>query len=146
MTVLRKSVVALGLVLLPVLIGSAQDLKANQGFPLDRELLLDTAPMRPGKRMPSMTIAGNGSVAIDLWCKSVGGRVELGETSIVIVPDALPDALPQWQSANQCTPQRMQADELLLAAIAQSTGWRRQGDTIVLEGGPTPLRFRPATN
>jgi hypothetical protein len=130
MTVLRKSVVALGLMLMPVLIGSAQDLSASQGFPLDRELLLDTQPMRPGKRMPSMTVTANGSIAIDLWCKSVGGRVELGATSIAIVPDTLPDALPQWQSANQCTAQRMQADESLLAAIAQATAAFPPGDEL----------------
>ncbi|HZP77361.1 MAG TPA: hypothetical protein VFB45_14555 [Pseudolabrys sp.] len=141
MTVLRNFVATVILVFVSAIGAAGAD-----SFPLDRELLLDAQPMRPGKRIPSITVTTNGSVAIDLWCKSVGGRVELGENSIAIVPDALPEALPAWQSAGQCTPQRMQADESLLAAIAQATEWRRQGDAIVLSGGPAPLRFRGATN
>ena len=46
-------------------------------------------------------------------------------------------------SAGQCTPERMQADEELLGALIQVTGWRRQGDGIVLEG-PKTLKFRPS--
>jgi heat shock protein HslJ len=45
----------------------------------------------------------------------------------------------------QCTPQRMQADQDLLAAVVQITGWRNQGSVLALEG-PTTLKFKPATN
>jgi hypothetical protein len=44
-------------------------------------------------------------------------------------------------SAGQCTPERMQADEEMLATLNQVTGWRRQGDEVVLEGAQA-LKFR----
>ena len=47
--------------------------------------------------------------------------------------------------AGQCTPQRLQADEDMLAALAQVTAWRKQGGALVL-AGPKTLKFRPATN
>ena len=31
-------------------------------FPLDQELLLDAAPMRPGKRMPVLSVEPNGTI------------------------------------------------------------------------------------
>ncbi|MDO8598130.1 MAG: hypothetical protein Q7R45_16085, partial [Sulfuricaulis sp.] len=34
---------------------------AAEQFPFDRELLLDAAPMRPAKRIPSLTVAANGN-------------------------------------------------------------------------------------
>jgi heat shock protein HslJ len=121
--------------------GNAADIR----FPFDRELLLDTAPMRPNKRVPGLTIAANGSVIIDLWCRSVPGRVDLDETTIAIVPDELPPAPPQMMSHGQCTPARMQADEDMLAALSQVTAWRREGSAVVLAGAKR-MRFRPATN
>ena len=121
--------------------GKAADIR----FPFDRELQLDAAPMRPVKRMPSLTIAANGAAVIDLWCRSVSGRAELDEKSIAIVPGELPDALPRMMSEGQCTPARMRADEDMLAALSQVTAWRREGSAIVLAGA-RPLRFRPATN
>jgi len=54
---------------------------------------------------------------------------------------ALPEGQPEMMSAGQCTPERMQADEELLAALSQVTGWRRAGEGIVLEG-PKSLEFR----
>jgi|SRR6185312_6903786 len=116
-------------------------LASDNRFPVDQELLLDAAPMAPGKRMPSLTVSANGSAAIGLWCKDVTGRVELGDAAIRIEPGALPDTLPQWMSAGQCTPARMQADEDVLTALSQVTMWRRQGQMLVLLG-PTTLKFR----
>jgi hypothetical protein len=55
----------------------------------------------------------------------------------------LPDALPQYMSDGQCTPERMQADADTLAALTQVTAWRRRGDLIVLLG-PMTLTFRPS--
>lgn len=143
---LRISVAAFDFLVASALLGSAGASRAQQNFPLDRELLLDAQPIRPGKRMPSLTVTGNGAIAIDLWCKSVSGRVEIGENTIAIVPDGLPEDVPAMQSAGQCTPQRMQADEALLEALSQVTEWRRDRDAVVLTGGPAPLRFHPATN
>jgi heat shock protein HslJ len=114
-------------------------------FPFDRELLLDAVPMRPAKRMPSLTVAASGDATIDLWCKSVSARVDVSDAAIKIEPGALPEALPEMMGAGQCTPQRMRADEDMLAALTQVTAWRHQGGVLVLVG-PKTFKFRVATN
>ena len=116
---------------------------APASFPFDQELLLDAAPMRPGKRMPALTVESDGNARIDLWCMTVPARVEISDATIKIEPGPLPEGLPEMMSAGQCTPERMQADDELLGALIQMTGWRRQGDGIVLEG-PKSLKFRPS--
>ena len=110
-------------------------------FPFDRELLLDAPPMRPGKRMPILAVEPNGNARIDLWCRTVPARVEISDAAIKIEAGPLPEEMPAMQSAGQCTPERIQADEEFLATLTQVTGWRRAGDGIVLEG-PKPLKFR----
>jgi heat shock protein HslJ len=117
--------------------------RAAEPFPFDQELLLDVQPMRPIKRVPVLMVAPNGAATIDLWCKTVKGRVELSNDEIRIEPGPLPDGLPQYMSAGQCTPERMQADEATLAALAQVTAWRRQRRAVVLVG-PTTMRFTPS--
>ncbi len=112
-------------------------------FPFDQELLLDAAPMRPGKRMPVLTVEPNGNGRIDLWCRTVSARIEISDATIKIEPGPLPEGLPEMMSAGQCTPERMQADDELLGALIQVIGWRLQGDGIVLEG-PKTLKFRPS--
>ncbi len=114
-------------------------------FPFDQELLLETPPMRPGKRMPSLTVERNGNAIIDLWCKSVPARLELSETTIKLDAAPLPDELPQMQSAGQCTPERLAADSALLEKLTQVTGWQRQSGMLLLDG-PSPMRFRAGTN
>jgi hypothetical protein len=110
-------------------------------FPFDQELLLHAAPMRPGKRMPILTVEPNGNAKIDLWCKTVSARLEISETSIKIEAGPLPEGLPEVMSAGQCTPDRIKADEELLANFTQVTAWHRQNGGIVLVG-PMPLKFR----
>ena len=110
-------------------------------FPFDQELLLDAAPMRPGKRMPILTVETNGNANIDLWCKSVPARVEISGTAIKIETGPLPEGLPEMLSAGQCTPERIKADEGLLADFAQVAAWQRQNGGIVLVGSTT-LKFR----
>ncbi len=119
--------------------------KAAEQFPFDRELLLDAAPMRPAKRMPILNVAPNGEATIDLWCRSVPARVELSDAGIKIEPGPLHESLPEMMSDGQCTPQRMLADDDMLAALSLVTAWRKQGSAVVLVG-PTVLTFRPATN
>ena len=114
---------------------------AADTFPFDRELLLDAAPMRPGKRMPILAVESNGNARIDLWCRTVPARVEISDTAIKIEAGPLPEDMPTMQSAGQCTPERVQADEEFLATLTQMTGWRRAGDGFVLEG-PKTLKFR----
>lgn len=127
-------------------LAAAHGANAQPQFPFGRELLLDAAPMRPGKRMPAITVAANGAALIDLWCRSVRGQVEFADNAIRITAEPLPEALPPVQGAGQCTPARIQADEDLLAALTQAASWRMQGDAVVLDGGAKPMRFRAATN
>ena len=114
---------------------------AAETFPFDRELLLDAPPMRPGKRMPILSVEPNGNARIDLWCRTVPGHVEISDAAIKIEAGPLPEDMPAMQSAGQCTPDRVQADEVFLAALTQATGWRRAGDGIVLDGAQI-LKFR----
>ena len=117
--------------------------RAADSFPFDRDLLLDVAPMRPVKRVPILAVSENGNATIGLWCKTVLGRVTIADKEIHIESGPLPDALPQYMSDGQCTPERMQADADTLAALTQVTTWRRRGELIVLLG-PTALTFRPS--
>ena len=114
---------------------------AADTFPFERELLLDAAPMRPGKRMPVLSVESNGNARIDMWCRTVPAHVEISDAAIKIEAGPLPEDMPTMQSAGQCTPERVQADEEFLATLTQMTGWRRAGDGIVLEG-PKTLKFR----
>lgn len=132
-------VIATGLLLISGPVSSADP------FPFDQELLLEAAPMRPAKRIPILTVAANGNATIDLWCKTVNARVELADATIKIEPGPLPEALPAMMGAGQCTPQRLRADEDMLATLAQVTEWRKQGTALVLVG-PKTLKFRAATN
>jgi len=54
----------------------------------------------------------------------------------------LPDELPAMQNAGQCTPERIKADEEMLASIVQVTGWRQEGDVILLIG-PATMKIPP---
>jgi heat shock protein HslJ len=112
-------------------------------FPFDRELLLDTAPIAPLKRVPVLEVAADGSATIFLWCQTVRGRVQLSDSAIRIESGPLPDGLPRYMSDGQCTPERMQADVTTLAALAQVTNWQWQGQALVLTG-PTTLKFLPS--
>ena len=125
---------------LAVILSSGLATAADQ-FPFDQELLLDAAPIRPAKRMPILTVEPNGNAKIDLWCRTVPARVEISDAAIKIEAGPLPEDLPAMQSAGQCTPERMQADEEMLAALVQVTGWRREGEGVVLEGSKK-FKFR----
>ena len=109
----------------------------EQAFPFARELMLDVAPMRGSKRVPIIEIAENGAAVIQLWCASTRGQVSVDRDSITVVADQIPPT--------QCEPERQARDDSLLAALAQVTNWRRQGDVIELVGA-TKLRFRLMTN
>lgn len=121
-----------------VLSGATWPALASEGaFPFDRELMLDVAPMRGSKRIPIIEVAENGTASIQLWCASVRALANVSADSISIVPGEV--------QPTQCAPERQSGDEDLLAALAQVTNWRRQGDVIELFGATT-LRFRLLTN
>ncbi len=112
-------------------------LASDGAFPFDRELILDAAPRRGSKRIPILEIAENGAVSMQLWCASARAQANVAADSITIVTGEI-------QSA-QCAPERQSGDDNLLAALAQVTNWRRQGDVVELLGART-LRFRLMTN
>jgi heat shock protein HslJ len=117
--------------------------QAAEPFPFDRGLLLDVAPMPAAKRVPVLMVEPSGEATIDLWCKTVRGRVQFTGNAIHIETEPLPEALPQYMSPGQCTPERMQADADMLAALVQVSEWRRQGGALLLIGSQA-MKFRPS--
>lgn len=108
-----------------------------QDFPFDRDLVLDARPMRGGKRVPILAIEANGRAQIDLWCKRGQGQATIAGGAITIAVGDMRD--------EPCTPERAQADEQMISTLSQVTGWTQRGDVVTLTG-PSPLRFRLATN
>jgi heat shock protein HslJ len=108
-----------------------------QEFPYDRDMALETRPMRGGKRVPVLAIEPGGGAQIDLWCKRGQGQAVIAGDTITIVIGAM--------NVEPCTPERAQADEELLAALSQVTNWNQRGAVVTLTGAVT-LRFRVATN
>ena len=136
MVVLRSCVCCLlGLSLFVIMSGGV--VAQTGGFPFDGELLLDVNPMPGSKRVPSMDIAADGAIVIELWCNRVEGQ-------LVVAADTL-TVLTGQATERQCTPGRANADADLLAALTDVTNWRRQGDMVLLIGKRT-LRFRVPTN
>ena len=118
---------------------------AAEEFPFDRVLLLDVTPMRPLKRVPILTVQENGSATVELWCRTVNARVQISGEAIKIETAPLPEALPQYMSAGQCSDVRVQADNEMLEALTQVTEWRRRGDGVVLIG-TTQMPFRASSH
>jgi heat shock protein HslJ len=108
-----------------------------QSFPYGNELMLDANPMRGSKKMPILDIGDNGMADIGLWCGSVKAQLVVAGNTITIITGEI--------AARQCPPDRARADNDLVAALNQVTGWRMENDALVLTGGRT-LRFRPQTN
>ena len=137
----RRFRVAFALTLLTSIIAcSAQ---ATEVFPYDQQLMLDVPPMGKVRRVPSITVGADGTAQVNLWCKTVAARVVLNGADVQISPGPLPEALPQYMSDGQCSPERMAADLDLANALAQVTAWQSAGGVVTL-AGPTPLRFRPS--
>ena len=110
---------------------------AQAGFPYDRDMLLDARPMRGGKRVPVLSVEQSGRAQIDLWCKRGDGQAVIAGDTITIIVGTMKD--------ESCTPERAQADDDMLAALAGATNWSARGDVVTLTGAKT-LRFRAATN
>jgi heat shock protein HslJ len=111
---------------------------AQDGFPFSSELTLEAAPMRGSKRIPNLEIGRSGEVIIELWCKGARGQFSVAGDTLVFVPGAVDD--------RGCPADRAAADDALLATLAEATGWRRQGDLLVLISAARQLRFRQNTN
>ncbi|MGE0565187.1 MAG: hypothetical protein AB7O50_11800 [Pseudolabrys sp.] len=142
---LRRHGFGIAALLSAALVAAMPASASDQRFPYDLELLLETPPMPPGKRMPALLVAANGSAVIDLWCRSVRGQLDLGAGTVAIQTEPLPPNPPTVLSRGQCTSARMQADERVLAALTQMTGWQRRGQAVVFTGATT-LRFLPSSH
>ena len=110
---------------------------AAESFPFDQELLLDTKPMRGSKRVPMLDIKRDGVVLIDLWCNSVQAQFVVAANTLTVLTGP--------RTSNACPPEREAADTDMLTTLEQVTGWRREGQDLVLIG-PKSLRFYRATN
>jgi hypothetical protein len=89
-------------------------------FPFERELLLEAKPLPGSKRVPMLEITRDGRAVIDLWC-----RIELTLGAM---------------RQEGCTPERMERDEALAAALEKVMNWSMEDDVLVLIG-PTELRY-----
>lgn len=118
---------------------------AADEFPFDQELILEAKRIGGLKRLPILTVGPNGNAVIDLWCRTVPGRVQVTDNTIKIETAPLPEELPSMMVTGQCSPERIQADQDLIAALTQAIDWRRQNGAVVLDG-PTVLRFRVSSH
>ncbi len=132
----RGAAVALA-VLVALSLFAGRGFAAQTEFPYASELLLEAAPMRGSKRVPIIEVDPSGEASIDLWCASVRAQFVIAGDTLTIVPGE--------KSEQDCAPERMRADEELLATLQEITGWRRRDDLLVLDG-PRPLRFRLSTH
>ncbi|HLH93236.1 MAG TPA: META domain-containing protein [Xanthobacteraceae bacterium] len=110
---------------------------AQSEFPFGREFMLDAAPIKGSKRIPSIDIDEKGIADITMWCNSVKGQLVVAGDTITIITGP--------KSDQSCSPERMQGDDDMLAALAAVTNWKLEGDTLVLIGTRT-LRFRAQSN
>ena len=112
-------------------------------FPFDQQLMLDVARMGPVRRVPSVIVSADGTARLELWCKTTSAQVAVNDSAIQIVPAPLPEALPQYMSDGQCSPERMTADLDLVGALSQVGRWQMASGVITLDG-PSVLHFRPS--
>jgi heat shock protein HslJ len=108
-----------------------------QEFPFGLEMTLDAERQPGSKRLPTLEVGDDGEVLVELWCKGGTARFSIAGNSVVFVPGAMQE--------RNCPPAKAQADDALLAALAEATSWSRQGDLISFVGAQT-LRFRLNTN
>ena len=101
---------------------AASATEAQSAFPYDRDLVLDARPIRGSKRVPILAISEGGEAQIDLWCKRGRGQAAIAGDTITFTIGAMND--------EPCTPERAQADEDMLAALSEVTGWLQRGDAL----------------
>ena len=110
---------------------------AEDEFPFGFEMTLEASRMPGSKRVPNLEIGDNGEVVLELWCKGGKGQLSVAGNTVIFVPGAMEN--------RACPPDRVQADDDLLAALGDIATWKRQGDLVTLIGTKT-LRFRINTN
>ena len=119
--------------------GFVPAVSAQSEFPFGREFMLDAPPIKGSKRIPSIDIDEKGVADITLWCSSVKGQLVVAGDTITIITG------PKTEQA--CSPERMQGDDDMLAALTAVTNWKVEGDgeVLVLIGTRT-MRFRAQSN
>jgi heat shock protein HslJ len=110
---------------------------ANDGFPFGAEMTLDVDRQPGSKRIPNLEIGDRGEVILELWCKGGTGQFSVAGNTVIFVPGAMEN--------RPCPPDRAQQDDELIAALAATGTWKRQGDFVSFVGAKT-LRFRINTN
>jgi META domain len=110
---------------------------ADDGFPFGAEMTLDVDRQRGSKRIPNLEIGDKGEVILELWCKGGKGQFSVAGNTVIFVPGAMEN--------RACPPDRAQQDDELIAALAETATWKRQGDFVSFIGTKT-LRFRINTN
>jgi heat shock protein HslJ len=134
----RRLAGPLGCALLALIVtGASAARAADHTFPYDGLLQLEAKPMKGSKRVPILQIESNGAAAFDLWCNKVAAQLIVVDDTITILLGA--------RTERQCEPDRMQADEDLIAALQQVASWRRDGDLLLLQGERS-LRFHLSGN
>lgn len=132
--ILRQSTVSLALV---VAASGATPAQAQEEFPFGFEMSLEASRMPGSKRIPNLEIGDNGEVVLELWCKGGKGQFSVAGNTVIFVPGAMEN--------RACPPDRVQADDDLIAALGDVATWKRQGDFVTLIG-TRALRFRINTN
>src|SRR3982751_2826182 len=99
---------------------------AEEEFPFGLEMTLDALRQPGSKRLPTLDIGDSGEVTLELWCKSGKGQFSVAGNTVVFVAGPLQD--------RGCPPARAQADNELLAALAEAATWQRQGDLVSFMG------------
>jgi hypothetical protein len=120
-----------------MLLGALSSPAAAQGFPFDQEMLLEVKPLPGSRRVPMLEVRADGKATVDLWCHSATADVAVSGNEIKLTFVA---ARPE-----NCTPERIELDQKMGAALSEVTGWHREND-IVLLIGPTTFRFRLSTH
>jgi len=129
--------VGIAAALIVVAIPNAGHAEGDDGFPFGTEMTMDAKPMPGSKRIPNLEIGDAGEVVLELWCKGGKGQFSVAGNSVIFVAGAMEN--------RSCAPDRAQADDELMAALADVATWKRQGDAISFIGSKT-LRFRLNTN
>jgi heat shock protein HslJ len=133
-TVVRRAGAALVFVAAALQAVPAQ---ADDEFPFGLEMTLDVARQPGSKRLPTLEIGDNGEVTLELWCKGGKGQFSVAGNTVIFVAGEMEN--------RSCPPDRAQADDDLIAALADAATWKRQGDFVSFVGAKT-LRFRVNTN